>query len=287
MTFVELAPLKVLSMTDSPYRRRTESTFSEDPYWLLKHPRRRDGVNMRFYNASMIKWAAKTDDEWAERVRAFTSSKHDLNVLLDHGGNFFHGEVFYSVANLVTKLLPLHNITFFICQHFAEAAGLAPFWGKYAAAGPIPNLQYHIRRTASHWAMDRACNRSSIDFPAMRALDPVNGDTHFDMHVQVTVGNVNTFGCMPLYVDDPRYLVVMHHAEHGNPHTLMSNWRNSFIASSSEGVRKLTPRFFTPSLMPLHPRPPDCNAPPVFMVQGSTARRNLTELRVLLDMVRR
>ena len=57
------------------------------------------------------------------------------------------------------------------------------------------------------------------------------------------------------------------------------------MVSSSEGLHKLTSRFFTPSLMPLYPRATDCNAPAVFMVQGSTASGNFTELRVLLDMV--
>jgi hypothetical protein len=138
--------------------------------------------------------------------------------------------------------------------------------------------------------MDVGCNRSNIESPLMRALvDPSDPskDVHFDMHVQVTVGNFMHVGCMPLYVDDPRYLIIMHHAEEGNLHTLLANFRNSYVASGGEGVAKLTQRHFLPSLMPIEATPPNCGAPPVFIVQGGLERRNLTSMKLLFDMVQK
>ena len=184
-------------------------------------------------------------------------------------------------------MLPLHDVTFYVHENFAQASGIGAFWGKYAKTGPIRDLKYKIVTLYNYTSLDHACNRESIlsgPFFLKTAGKKVVDEVHMDMHVQVTIHDHKSFGCLPLYVDDPRYVMIMHHAETGTLHYKLSQFRNVFIASGSAAVKLITENHFTPSLMPMRPNPPNCDKPPLFMVQGSIGRRNLTELKVLFDM---
>jgi hypothetical protein len=100
------------------------------------------------YKASVAKWGAKSDAEWSERARAFTQSKKEMHVLLDHAGSFSHAEVFYAVAGLVLQLLPGNDITFYVCTHFAEKTGMMRLWNKVSSAirsWPTPMLTHAVR----------------------------------------------------------------------------------------------------------------------------------------------
>ena len=248
---------------------------------------------MKFFNESLALYGAKDDAEWEARVNGFLGKKKELRIFLGHGGVVFHGEVFYSVANKVSELMPLHDITFYISDKFGQTSGIDKLWGKYAETGPIRNLKYEIAFLHEYADLDVACNRESITtspYMLRRNEQGVWGNIFFDMHVQVTVQDHNHFGCMPLYQDDPRYMIIMHHAEgvalesNGHQHFLMSSFRNAFVASGSETIKNLTQRHFVSSLMPILPTNPICSAPPVFVVQGSLSRRNMTELKVLFDI---
>ena len=240
---------------------------------------------MKVYNDYTGRYGTVSNvTEWERRVQAFTSSKKEFRVFLDHGGANFHAEVFYSTANLITELLPSHKLTFYVDKKWAASMGLTEFWNTYAKDGPLQPFDYKFAAVHGYKPLSQACDREFIT----KGLHVIENDrsVYFDMITQVTISDAMHFGCMPMYVDDPRYVMIIHHAEKegGHMHYMLEPFRNAYVASSSSGVIKETPNHFTPSLMPIKMQPPDCSHPARFMVQGGIDRRNMTELKVLFTM---
>ena len=224
------------------------------------------------------------DAEWARRLLEYVSSlPHDVRIVLDAGGSPSHGEVFYSIANLVTELLPKHDITFYISALFSTAArGLEPFWDKYRDQGPIRDFKYKMVTLMDHPSLELVCNRTHGWSQPYVVDNATNEDLHFHMRVHVTIYNTRSVSCVPVYTDDPHYIFIVHHAEQERPHHLLSAMRNVYFATDSEGVKKITNNHFTPSLMPIAATPPDCTQPPLFIIQGGLNRRNLSEVESVL-----
>lgn len=62
-------------------------------------------------------------------------------IFLDHGGLFFHSEVFYPVAVLLTqRLYSSSNLTFVVHKQFAQRTGLLRFWQKHATEGILGKI---------------------------------------------------------------------------------------------------------------------------------------------------
>ena len=124
-----------------------------DPMWVTEA--------MEAVSTNRAKYGAD-DSEWARRQLDYVSSlPHEMRVILDAGGVRYHGEVFYSVAHLITTLLPKHDITFYVSALFSQASqGLQPFWDKYRDQGPIQGFKYRMVTLYDHPSLEIVCNRS-------------------------------------------------------------------------------------------------------------------------------
>lgn len=59
-------------------------------------------------------------------------------IFLDHGDQVYHGEVFYSIAVLMTtRHWPGLNLTFLVHRDFAMSSGLLDFWEKHSHEGVL------------------------------------------------------------------------------------------------------------------------------------------------------
>lgn len=196
------------------------------------------------------------------------------NVFLDHGGLKYHAEVFYSVANLVvTKILATQtNIKFTVDYSFANSTGLIPFWQKYWNSSVLGSSghTYEFRKMLSFLPKCKLTQNSS-----------------FDLVVFVTqVRNFTTVDCLRKYENNSKFLMIVHHPERTDPLSQLVPWTNTYVASDNNYIMMVTPRHFSPSIMPLPHGIPNCNKNPIFIVQGelSPDRRVIEELSSYLQM---
>lgn len=207
-----------------------------------------------------------------------TAVKLTKTIFLDHGGRYYHAEVFYSVANLVINLYPESYCRFIVDQRFGERTGLKEFWDTYAKEGPIENFSYNFVEIENYRPLhDQYTNKREV-------CNPDNITTYFDLRVVVTTPRLNiSIFCLTDYVENPKYLFILHHPEYLERD--MVKYSNAYIASNSLIARQLSPRTFSPDLFPIQQKPPNCNLPPVFIAQGDiSSRRYVTELFWLLNL---
>jgi hypothetical protein len=205
-----------------------------------------------------------------------TTQVESKRVFLDNGGFNYHAEVFYSVANLVvTKILPKEpNITFVVDRNFAKVTDLISFWDKYWNSSELYSLghKYEFKWQKS---ILRKCEKAD------------NVTNEFALVVFVTQPISESFvKCLSNYQNNSKFLNIVHHPESHSPLAQIVHWNNTYVASDNEKILNLTPRHFSPSLMPLSVSTPNCQKNPIFIVQGGleSYRRNLEELKWYLDM---
>ena len=205
----------------------------------------------------------------------------NVEVFLDHGGHSYHAEVFYSVANHVLELYPVNNITFVMEVGFAKEEGLVELFHKYGATGPINPFYYRFEEMfwykplAGREFKKLICNKD-------------NTKSKYWLRVIVTIANLNGVDkCLLSYANSSKYMFIIHHPTKrsggGGFDGSIISWNNSYIASNATIISDLSPRHFSPSLMPLLPGRPNCHTPPVFIVQGDPERRNFVEIDWLLE----
>jgi hypothetical protein len=145
------------------------------------------------------------------------------------------------------------------------------FWEKYAPGGRIgmSGSTYEFRDVGqSDGAIPLLCP----------LLDK------FDLHIVVTLPVTSKIPdlattCLKGYENNSKIAFVVHHAEAVANTAAIFYWTNVYVASKARSVVAKTPRFFSPAGLIIPPVPPNCNAPPVFVVQGSLQdRRDIGEL---------
>ena len=64
--------------------------------------------------------------------------EHSCKIFLDHGGHYFHAEVFYPTAvMLATRHWPNIKLIFVVHRKFARMTGLNMFWRLHASEGVL------------------------------------------------------------------------------------------------------------------------------------------------------
>jgi hypothetical protein len=208
------------------------------------------------------------------------AQSQNFEVFLDHGGHLYHAEVFYSVAQLVVQLHPSHNITFVINQEFAMSEGLDQLFLAYGARGAIQPFNYRFDKMP--WYTPLAGRE-------YRRLVCHSDATHrkYWLRVIVTIANLpGVDQCLLPYANSSNYIFIIHHPTErsggGGHDGSIRSWSNAYVASNATMITDLTHRHFSPALLPLQPSVPDCNQPPIFIVQGDPQRRNFIELNWML-----
>ena len=174
------------------------------------------------------------------------------------------------------------KLEFVIHKNFALKVGLDRFWAKYTKVGKLENFVYSLADMP--WYKPLAGRQYGQKY-----LQCNNDETQpkFFLRVSVTVANLrNVRKCLLRYANRTGYMFIIHHPTRkagggGHDGTLL-RWTNAYVASDSSLIPNLTPRHFSPALMPIPPGQPRCDKPPVFIVQGDIERRNLEEINWML-----
>jgi hypothetical protein len=207
-----------------------------------------------------------------------------LEVFLDHGLTYDHSEVFYSIASLLAALHPGRRIRLYLYREFARRSGLDDIWGRHwnaDYAGLRNSVSYEF--VDNYTPLYRISNGIGI-VSTMECFDVVHD---YDLWVLATVRMYKeAVDCLQRYANSSKFMFIVHHAEKGSQHEPMLSWNNAYVCSNASTVRQLTPRHFSPAVMPFPRARAACGLPPVFIVQGSlaTGRRVLSELKWLLRM---
>lgn len=184
------------------------------------------------------------------------SNSNNVEVFLDHGGHPYHAEVFYSVANLVLQLHPEKNITFVIQSHFGKTEGLFDLFQKYGNRGIINPFNYRFEEM--NWYKPLAGRELK-----KLICNSDNGQKKFWLRVVVTIANLHGVkSCLLPYANSSKYMFIIHHpTKHsggGGFDGSIISWTNSYIASNATLISNLSPRHFSPSLLPVPPKHPNC-----------------------------
>jgi hypothetical protein len=170
-------------------------------------------------------------------------------------------------------------------KKYAGIVGLDKFWGKYAREGSIKDFSYTLADMP--WYQPLAGRQFG-----KRNLECHSDKSHpkFFLRVSVTVANLKKVDdCLSSYANQSDYMFIIHHptkrAGGGGHDGNLIPWTNAYVASTARVVHELTPRHFSPALMPIPRGDPKskCLTQPVFIVQGDIERRNLQELEWMLS----
>jgi hypothetical protein len=206
-------------------------------------------------------------------------------VYIDGNTMFYHLEIFESVTRLGERIIrddpskqdDKRPVKFVFKERWFRGMEGKMFWEKYAPGGKIG-------KSGSTYEF-RDLGQSNAAIPFMCPLLD-----KFDLHIVVTLPVTSkipnlTATCLIGYENNSKIAFVVHHAEAGANTAAILHWTNVYVASKARSVVAKTPRFFSPAGLIIPPVPPNCNAPPVFVVQGSLQdRRDIGELAHILSL---
>jgi hypothetical protein len=220
-------------------------------------------------------------------ILSIASSGSFWEVYIDDNTLLYHLEVFESVTRLGEHIIQddpskqdaqQRPIKFIFKEKWFRDMGGKMFWETYAPGG-------RIGKSGSTYEFRNPTQKNIHRIPSR--CPPLD---KFDLHIVVTLPPTFmvpdiTATCLMGYENNSKIAFVVHHAEEGSNTAAILHWTNVYVASKARSVVAKTPRFFSPVGLIIPPVPPNCNAPPVFVVQGSLQdRRDIGELAHILSL---